>query len=137
VTAIAYWTVSDSLSSGEETNGGWPFGKSSSSGAFGRKELARVGNCMALLILSHPFFTLLTQVPSLRKFLMAKKRKISIEILTSAMAETGLIEEVSIVDPAEMKLGDGDRVVVRLFRMGKDHGEEESPDDGKFIVVRL
>jgi hypothetical protein len=68
---------------------------------------------------------------------MAKKRKVSIEILTPAMAETGLFEEVSIADLAEMKLGDGDRVVVRLFRIGKDHGEEEIPDDGKFIVLSL
>jgi hypothetical protein len=63
---------------------------------------------------------------------MAKKRKVSIEILTPAMAESGLIEEVSMADPAEMKLEEGDRVVVRLFRLGKDHEEEEHLDDGTF-----
>jgi hypothetical protein len=73
------------------------------------------------------------QVPTLRKFLMAKKRKISIEILTPATADHGLLEEVGSVDPATLTLEDADRAVVRLFRLGKDDDDEDCQDDGRFI----
>lgn len=68
---------------------------------------------------------------------MAKKRKISIEILTPAFAETGLIEEDmggggSPLDELTT-LQDSEIAVVRLFRMGHgdDDDDEDSPDDGE------
>lgn len=68
---------------------------------------------------------------------MAKKRKISIEILSPILAETGLVEEDmgggSSLD-ALTTLEDGEVAVVRLFRLGHgDDDDDESPDDGRWI----
>lgn len=71
-------------------------------------------------------------VPSLRsagRFLMAKKRRISVEILCPANAENGLAT-VEDWNPEDGKLDDHDRVVVRVFRAAR-RGEEDDSDDGR------
>ena len=84
-------------------------------------------------------------VPSLRaagRFLMAKQRRISIEILSPAQPENGLLqEEVEDWNPVDNgTLEDQDRVVVRIFRAarrGEESDDDDEQHDGMFILFLL
>ena len=79
-------------------------------------------------------------VPTLQtaaRFLIARKRRICIEVLGPAARDGGLDEaEPPATSPELVDLGDQDHVKLRVFRLSrKDRGDNDEPDDGKYSTT--